>query len=98
MFDTNQDAARGPFDARRVRRLRPSRVAGARRSVSWSNAAMRTLKTLFVACVLAVAASPAMSAPEAPKAEPATAAIGKPAPGFKLTDLDGKEVTLASFK
>jgi peroxiredoxin len=32
------------------------------------------------------------------KAAPGPAAIGKPAPGFKLKDLNGKEVSLSSFK
>lgn len=41
----------------------------------------------------AAASQTGTSAPAAPAAE-----VGKPAPGFTLTDLDGKNVDLASFK
>ena len=66
---------------------------------------MRTLHTLAAAAAaaaLALAAAPssADSKQPAPKAAPArtTAAVGKPAPDFKLKDLAGKEVSLSSFK
>lgn len=54
---------------------------------------------LAAAATLLVPACNSSSA-DAPKAAPAaaTAAIGKPAPDFKLKDLNGKEVALSSFK
>jgi len=58
---------------------------------------MRTLKTLVVAVIVALASAPALSAPD--QARPAsTAVVGKPAPDFTLTGLDGKAVKLSSFK
>ncbi len=66
---------------------------------------MRTLHTLAAAAVtaaLTLACDPSSAAPrqEAPKADAARtpAAVGKPAPAFKLKDLAGKEVSLSSFK
>lgn len=46
------------------------------------------------------APTPAAPVPAAPKPEepPGAKLVGKPAPDFALKDLDGKEVTLASFK
>jgi peroxiredoxin len=67
--------------------------------------AMRTLHalalaaaaTLATACDSSSAEAPKAGAPAAPAAG-ATAAVGKPAPDFKLKDLNGKEVSFASFK
>jgi peroxiredoxin len=63
------------------------------------------VKTLFAMCVLA-AAAPVDAAPEArkapvaakPAAAPRKAELGKPAPDFTLTGLDGKAIKLSSFK
>ncbi len=44
------------------------------------------------------AAEPAKPAAPAPAAAATTAAIGKPAPDFKLKDVDGKDRSLAEFK
>lgn len=52
---------------------------------------------LTLACSQAAADSKADAKQEAPKAA-AGATVGKPAPDFKLKDLAGKEVSLASFK
>lgn len=62
--------------------------------------AMRTLQTLFLtaAAVLVLAcdtSSADVAKTEAPKA---AAALGKPAPDFKLKDLGGQDVSLSSFK
>ena len=43
-------------------------------------------------------ATTAPTPPTTPPAEPAKATAGRPAPDFTLKDLDGKEVSLASFK
>jgi peroxiredoxin len=66
---------------------------------------MKTLHTLAAAAAaaaLSLASVPGLadSKQPAPKAEPirTTAAVGKPAPDFKLKDLTGKEVSLSSFK
>jgi peroxiredoxin len=55
--------------------------------------AMRT--TMLLAFVVLVAAGSASRADSSGATSPV---IGKPAPDFTLTDLDGKEVTLAAFK
>ncbi len=64
--------------------------------------AMRTLSTLSIvaaaAAVLLACDSSSADSKKAPPAAAATAAIGKPAPDFKLKDLAGKEVSLSSFK
>lgn len=73
------------------------------------NARMRMLSSLAVAAAtaaltLACAPSSADSKKEpakeakAPVMAPTGATVGKPAPDFKLKDLSGKEVSLASFK
>jgi peroxiredoxin len=73
---------------------------------------MRTLHALAVvaaSAALSLAGDPAIAdtkaapKPEAksdakPEARPTTAEVGKPAPDFKLKDLNGKDVSLASFK
>lgn len=64
--------------------------------------AMRTLHALALAAATTLVTACNSSSAEAPKAgtTPAApaAAVGKPAPDFKLKDLNGKEVSLASFK
>jgi peroxiredoxin len=72
---------------------------------------MKTLARLAVAAVAILAAAcsdgapGAASSPATKEAKPATnadaaggAEVGKPAPAFSLKDLDGKDVSLASFK
>lgn len=64
--------------------------------------AMRTLHALALAAAATLATACNSSSAEAPKAgataPAAAAAVGKLAPDFKLKDLNGKEVSLASFK
>ena len=62
---------------------------------------LQSLAALAAAAALSLVADPSFAETKAaPKAEakPATAEIGKPAPDFKLKDLNGKDVSLASFK
>jgi peroxiredoxin len=65
------------------------------------------MRTLFLAATAAatLTLAPGSSSADAPKAADAppaaagaTAVVGKLAPGFKLKDLGGKDVSLASFK
>ncbi len=71
----------------------------ARAPPAWSNAAMRTLSSLVIAAaVAAVTLACGSSSADAPRAPAKAAAVGKPAPDFKLADLAGKPVSLASFK
>jgi hypothetical protein len=74
--------------------------AGARRGQIRGMRTLHNLAAAAAALALASAPSAADSKQPAPKAEPArtTAAVGKPAPDFKLKDLAGKEVSLSSFK
>ena len=58
---------------------------------------MRLLSSLVLASSL-VSASAALADTAKPAPAAATATVGKPAPDFALQDLDGKEVTLSSFK
>ena len=62
--------------------------------------AMRTLQPLFLAAAAVLALACDSSSADVPKADApkATAAVGKPAPDFKLKDLGGKDVSLSSFK
>jgi peroxiredoxin len=53
-----------------------------------------TLHRFALVLALAVAIAPAAAA----ESSKATAIVGKPAPDFTLTDLDGKQVSLSSFK
>ena len=76
------------------------RVRGA---VACSNARMRMLHILAVAAASAALTLACDSSSADPKADskqeaPKGAVVGKPAPDFKLKDLAGKEVSLASFK
>jgi peroxiredoxin len=60
---------------------------------------MRTLPPIVVAAaVAAIALACGSSSADAPKEPAKAAAVGKPAPDFKLPDLAGKQVSLASFK
>jgi peroxiredoxin len=62
---------------------------------------MRTLTALTVAAAtaaLSLACDTSAADSKKEPAKPAAAAVGKPAPDFKLPDLAGKEVSLASFK
>lgn len=63
---------------------------------------LHTLSAIAAAAALSLAclAGPALADTKAaPKADMTkTATVGKPAPDFKLKDLSGKEVSLASFK
>jgi peroxiredoxin len=64
---------------------------------------MRTLPSIALAAAAAVLSfacdtSSADAKKESAKPAAAAAAVGKPAPDFKLRDLAGKEVSLASFK
>lgn len=64
---------------------------------------MRTLNILAAAAAAALTLACAPGSADAKREPPlaaavATATVGKPAPDFKLKDLAGKEVSLASFK
>jgi peroxiredoxin len=61
-------------------------------------AAVAASAALTLACDPSHADSKADSKMEPGKAVPAGATVGKPAPDFKLKDLAGKEVSLASYK
>lgn len=61
-------------------------------------AAAAASAALTLACAPSFADSKADSKQEPAKAAPAGAAVGKPAPDFKLKDLAGKDVALAAFK
>jgi peroxiredoxin len=54
-----------------------------------------TLHPFALVLALAVAIAPAVAVAESPKA---TSIVGKAAPSFSLADLDGKQVSLSSFK